>query len=201
MSPRPDVSEERKYQILDAAEDVFATKGLDGARMDDIAEHTKLSKGTLYLYFKNKDELIIALMERVFRREFSSWDDLRIEDGGTARAVVEEFMESSIKGLNNMMRLMPIAYEFLSLAFRNSLVQKVLQQYYGHYMTILTKIIQQGIDRGEFQQVEAEDIAIAVGAIFEGTILVWVYSKQRIDLQHNIRTGVAFVLDGVQAQA
>ena len=54
MSPRPDVSKERKQQILDAAEDVFTRKGLDNARMDDIAKRTGLSKGSLYWYFKSK---------------------------------------------------------------------------------------------------------------------------------------------------
>ena len=47
----------------------------------------------------------------------------------------------------------------------------------------------------------AEDIAIAIGAIFEGTILLWVYSKKQVDLQRNIRTGVEFVIEGVKAQA
>lgn len=201
MSPRPDVSEERKYQILDAAEQVFASKGLGGARMDDIAEHTKLSKGTLYLYYKNKDELIIALMDRVFKREFNMWDSMTIDANTSAETVIMGFVDASIKGLTAMMRLMPIAYEFLSLAFRNSLVQKILEQYYDRYMTALTMVVQHGIDRGEFGQANAQDIAIAIGAIFEGTVLLWVYSKKRVDLQRNIRTGVEFVMEGIRARA
>ena len=70
MSPRPDVSDERKSQIINAAEGVFTKKGFDEARMDDIAEETGLSKGTLYLYFKSKDDLIIAILDRMFQREF-----------------------------------------------------------------------------------------------------------------------------------
>jgi len=120
------------------------------------------------------------------------------DDTVSAAAVVQEFMEGSIKGLTNMMRLMPIAYEFLSLAFRNSVVQKILDQYYTYYISKLTDVIQHGIDRGEFRQVDAEDVAIAIGAIFEGTVLLWVYSRQRIDLQHNIRTGMEFIMRGIQ---
>jgi len=56
MSPRPDVSEERKNQILDAAGKVFARLGFQKTRMDDIVEESGLSKGTLYWYFKSKDE-------------------------------------------------------------------------------------------------------------------------------------------------
>ena len=51
MSPRPDVSEERRNQILEAAMAVFARQGFEQARMDDIAQEVGLSKGALYLYF------------------------------------------------------------------------------------------------------------------------------------------------------
>ena len=70
MSPRPDVTGERKIQILNAAEGVFTKKGFDDARMDDIAEETGLSKGTLYNYFKSKDDLIIAILDRIFQGVF-----------------------------------------------------------------------------------------------------------------------------------
>ena len=45
MSPRPDVSEERRNQILEAAMAVFARQGFEQARMDDIAQEVGLSKG------------------------------------------------------------------------------------------------------------------------------------------------------------
>jgi len=49
--------EERPKQILDAALAVFAERGLAAARLDDIAKLAGLSKGTIYLYFPNKEEL------------------------------------------------------------------------------------------------------------------------------------------------
>jgi len=56
--------ERRRNQIVDAAEKVIFVKGLDQATMDEIAEEAELSKGTLYLYFKNKNELYLAITER-----------------------------------------------------------------------------------------------------------------------------------------
>jgi AcrR family transcriptional regulator len=64
--------EERPKQILDAAFAVFAERGLAAARLDDIAKRAGLSKGTIYLYFPNKEELfrevvrstVIAFIER-----------------------------------------------------------------------------------------------------------------------------------------
>lgn len=56
--------ERRRNQIVDAAEKIIFSKGLDQSTMDEIAEEAELSKGTLYLYFKNKNELYLAITER-----------------------------------------------------------------------------------------------------------------------------------------
>ena len=69
MSPKPDVSDERKIQILDAAMDTFAEKGFHKTRMSDIAETSGLSKGSLYWYFDSKDSIILNLLDRVFEPE------------------------------------------------------------------------------------------------------------------------------------
>ncbi len=74
MSPRPDVSTERKNQILDAALVTFSKVGFHKARMSDIAESSGLSKGSLYWYFESKNDLILKLLEKVFEPELQ---DLR----------------------------------------------------------------------------------------------------------------------------
>lgn len=56
--------ERRRNQIVDAAERIIFSKGLEQATMDEIAEEAELSKGTLYLYFKNKTELYLAITQR-----------------------------------------------------------------------------------------------------------------------------------------
>ncbi|MEM9493244.1 MAG: TetR/AcrR family transcriptional regulator [Myxococcota bacterium] len=58
--------QERRTAILDAAHKVFLSRGFDQATMDEIAAEAQLSKGTLYLYFKNKDDLFTALSTRMF---------------------------------------------------------------------------------------------------------------------------------------
>ena len=56
--------EHRREEILDAAQTVFFGKGLAVATMDEIAETAELSKGTLYLYYKSKEDLYLAVMMR-----------------------------------------------------------------------------------------------------------------------------------------
>jgi TetR/AcrR family transcriptional regulator len=56
--------EQRRNAIIDAAEKVFFSKGIENSTMDEVAELAELSKGTLYLYFKNKNDLFHAIIAR-----------------------------------------------------------------------------------------------------------------------------------------
>jgi len=56
--------EKRRESIINAAEHVILQRGFEAATMDEIAEHAELSKGTLYLYFKNKTALYLAICAR-----------------------------------------------------------------------------------------------------------------------------------------
>ena len=200
MSPRPDVSDERKNQILNAAEDVFTQKGLDLARMDDIANETGLSKGTLYLYFKSKDDLIIAILDRMFQGVFKQLDARKSDQLGAADAILQ-FTDAAVRDYKLMLRVMPVAYEFLALAFRNKIVQKALKQYFRYYMDVLVPLIERGVKSGEFRPVDAQDVAIAAGAIYEGTVLLWVYDNTLVDIERHIRAGIDILLEGIRARA
>lgn len=59
--------ERRRQQIIVAAKRVFCEKGFNRATMEDIAKEAELSPGTLYLYFKNKDELYASLSLRILQ--------------------------------------------------------------------------------------------------------------------------------------
>jgi AcrR family transcriptional regulator len=63
MSPK---EQDRRQQILDAAQKVFAAKGFEGASVKDLAKAAKISPGLLYWYFKDKTDLLVSLMtERI----------------------------------------------------------------------------------------------------------------------------------------
>ena len=56
--------EQRRQTIIDAAETIFFSKGFDNATMDEVAEKAELSKGTIYLYFRSKEDLQFAIFMR-----------------------------------------------------------------------------------------------------------------------------------------
>ena len=59
--------ERRRQQIMVAAKRVFSDRGFNKATMEDIAQEAELSPGTLYLYFKNKEELYASLSLRILQ--------------------------------------------------------------------------------------------------------------------------------------
>ena len=196
MSPRPDVSKERTQQILDAAIKVFSRMGFHKASMDDIVEEAGLSKGALYWYFKSKDEIIAGILDFIFVRELADIRQLAQAEGSAEDRLIE-FAQLTITEIKDMLRLIPITYEFYSLAFRNKTVQKVARQYFQSYVDALVPTIEQGIARGEFRAADAHQVAVTLIAIVEGTLLLWVVNPKMMDLDEQLEYGIRSLLDGL----
>ncbi|MBN1897142.1 MAG: TetR/AcrR family transcriptional regulator [Spirochaetes bacterium] len=64
---RNETVEKRRKEIFQAALKIFSQKGFDKATLDEIADKVKLSKPALYLYFKNKENLIISLVDEILK--------------------------------------------------------------------------------------------------------------------------------------
>ena len=64
MRPRTKPTEERRADLLDAAEHLALERGVDGITVDQITARTGVSKGTFYLYFDSKDQVLQALRDR-----------------------------------------------------------------------------------------------------------------------------------------
>lgn len=118
---------------------------------------------------------------------------------GTVSERLIIFVESTVKEIRAWLKLVPIAYEFLGLVFRQKIVKQVFQKYFRGYIELITVLIQQGIDQGEFQDIDAQEIAITIGAIIEGTILLWVYDPEVVDVEKNISTGIEIFIKGLTA--
>ncbi|MFH9137368.1 TetR/AcrR family transcriptional regulator [Streptomyces sp. NPDC017524] len=66
--PRTKPAEERRADLLDSAERVFVERGIDAARIDEIAEGAGIAIGTFYLYFSSKREIMLAVQARFIDR-------------------------------------------------------------------------------------------------------------------------------------
>jgi AcrR family transcriptional regulator len=194
---KDDKKEARRNQIIEAATKVFARMGFNRARMDDIVEESGLSKGALYWYFKSKDDIITAILDRVISREAMGLH-LLIDDDRPVRERLTELINHSIAEISRMRPLMPILIEFWGLQLRRKTIRQVIGRYYKEYFEILIPIIQQGIDRGEFRPVDARAASVALGAVIEGIILLWATTPEFVDLEKDMLEGFNLVLDGLE---
>ena len=200
MSPRPDVSEERKNQILEAASAVFARLGFQRARMDDIADQAGLSKGALYLYYKSKDAVIAALLKHFFMQEMKHLQKLVSSDfQGSVAEQLLHLTHDLTTAMQWMSRLMPIAFEFYAIAGRDKEVRQFLQEYFVTYRDELARLIQRGIQRGEFRSVDAESAAVTLTALFECLALLYFVSPQERSWGNQVEASVRFLLEGLRA--
>jgi len=198
MSPRPDVSEERKNQILEAAITVFARLGFQQTRMDDIAQEVGLSKGALYLYYKSKDAIIAALLKYFFAQEFQRLQAFIASD--RQESIHEQLMTLThqlAEAMHWMAKLMPIAFEFYAIAGRDKEVRHFLKEYYTSYRTELARLIQRGIERSEFRPIDPEAAATTLTALFEGLALLFFVDPLAHQWAEQTETSVRLLLDGL----
>lgn len=71
---------QRTNEILNSAEKLFFEKGYDGVSMDEIANNVELSKGTLYLYFKNKQSLYFAIINKGLKILLEAFQEARDQE-------------------------------------------------------------------------------------------------------------------------
>lgn len=171
--------ERRRQQIIVAAKRVFSDKGFNKATMEDIASEAELSPGTLYLYFKNKEELYASLSLRILQylniRVQHVNDEKDLDSDGKMKALREAMFDVynfdpltiiNLFHLQSSETLKNLSPEFLDEI--NDLSRKSIGG--------IAKIIEDGIERGLF--IDKHPIALAdiFWSLFSGVIL-WEASK------------------------
>jgi AcrR family transcriptional regulator len=196
MSPRPDVKEQRKDQIIEAATKVFTKHGFSNARMDDIVAESGLSKGALYWYFDSKDAIIVSILDQIFDYETAHVREI-LEIENSAQAKLEVFVDTTIRDIEKIKPLMPILFDFWSLSVRKKTIKLAIKRYYQNFLDMIEPIIEQGIEQGEFRRVDVKQTTLTIGAAFEGTILMWAYFPEMIDFDKQLRTTFDILLQGL----
>jgi len=187
----------RHQQILDAAVKAFAEKGFYKTRVSEIARHAGVADGTIYLYFKSKDDILISLFEE------------RMEDNLRDLAQALEPYESAVEKLKAFFRLYlsmverdPLLAEVLTVELRQS--GKFMRDYenpaFRKLLKFIAGILEQGQRSGDFRaEVDSRIFSRAVfGALDEITLWV-VLSQRKISLDQAAETLGSIWLNGLRA--
>ena len=175
--------ERRRQQIMVAAKKVFTDKGFSKATMDDIANEAELSPGTIYLYFKNKEELYASLSLRILQ-----YLQIRVEHVLNTPDLTPE------QKLDAMMNAMYEVYEFDPLVIINMFhlqssetLKNLSPELLAEIKNLSAKsieglatIFEEGIKEGIFVDKHPVALSDIFWALFSGVVL-WMTSKKIID--------------------
>lgn len=171
MAPRPDVSVERRKQIMDAALTCFARKGYTNTTMDDIVAESGLSKGALYWYFKSKKELFLSLFQEVMGQVGQAWEVIVANEEASATDKLLATMALFRTALEEMVPFFGVMMEAWTLTRYDEDVEGLIHEFYDPYMDIMTRIIEEGVASGEFRVGAARAMALVLMTLFDGITL------------------------------
>jgi len=179
--------ERRRQQIIVAAKRIFSAKGFNKATMEDIAKEAELSPGTIYLYFKNKDELYASLSIRILQHL-----NIRLEHVKNQNNINDEQRIASLKdALYDIYDFDPLIlinlFHLQSSESLKNLSPRLLSEIKRlsqSSIKIMADIFSEGIDKGVFIEKNPLALADILWALFSGIIL-WEESKRIIDSKKN----------------
>jgi AcrR family transcriptional regulator len=146
----------RPAELIAAALELFVDKGYAGTRLEDVAARAGVSKGTLYLYFENKEELVKAVVRESIVARLSEFADEASRFSGPSDELLKrlirgwwtDYGDSTAGGIGKLM--MAESGNFPEIA--RFFLEEVIEPWHA----LLAKAVARGIERGEFRAVEVE---------------------------------------------
>ncbi len=195
---------EREYfahrvEILSAAEKVFAAKGFFPTTMSDIAREAEFGTGTLYKYFKSKEDLYFTLI------------DEKVEE---INHLVKAELSQKTLAVERIKKVLELQFEFFEqnrdflriyISERNRFewtvkddLGKGIHEKMVTYIDILAGVMRQGVKEGEFKSMNPMDLAHALVGIVNSFIFEWLISPQPYPLISKLDTVLEIFLGGAQ---
>jgi AcrR family transcriptional regulator len=190
------VKELREKQIKEAALRLFSARGFHNTTITQIAEAADLGKGTIYWYWKSKEDLAFSLVSDMLQDFLALIEDA----GGGEGSVVERFttLVTRVAELyyreTDYLRLLWKFRVDRSYIFSEEYTEKVAS-YYVRMRKALENLIAEGMRRGELRKVDARRMAFILLGIAEGLELEWLENEEELSM----RDALVEVMDMVLA--
>ncbi|AKL85870.1 TetR/AcrR family transcriptional regulator [Bacillus atrophaeus] len=170
-----------KYmQIIDAAVEVIAENGYHQSQVSKIAKQAGVADGTIYLYFKNKEDILISLFKEKMGQFIERMEE-EIKEKQTAKEKLALVITKHFSLLADDRHLAIVTQ--LELRQSNLELRQKINDILKGYLNILESILTEGIESGEFK--ENLDIRLARQMVFgtiDETVTTWVMNDQKYDL-------------------
>jgi AcrR family transcriptional regulator len=160
-------SAQKKKFILETARKVFVEKGFKKVTMKDIVEACEISRGGLYLYFDNTGQIFLEVMKLESQEADDVFSDSIADDATAADILVLFLKEQKKELLRKSDTLTQAIYEYY---FQNQPGRKdnVLKKQFDSAVKIIEKLIETGVDNGEFYCEDCRGMARNIMFVLEG---------------------------------
>jgi AcrR family transcriptional regulator len=153
-----------RERIIQAAIESFGQTGFDRTKMDDIAKRLGLSKGTIYLYFKSKEDLFMAICEHNLR---TGPDDPELFTDREKVASDAEQIYDSIR--RNEREMDKVTLEMIVESTRNPKLRKLMHERHEMVHSHVAEQIKRRVDEGFISRdVDVSSLSMALMALFDG---------------------------------
>jgi AcrR family transcriptional regulator len=177
----------RRRQIMIAAKRVFSIKGFTKTTMEDIAREAELSPGTLYLYFKNKDELYASLSVEILEHLHKQLKRVYVQESQSPQRRIALLQ----KTLFEVYEFDPLILVNLFHLQSSDILKNLSVPMLSHFrdlsaktIDIISKIFEEGISGRVFIEKHPKDLSDVMWALFSGVVL-WEESKRIINDQQD----------------
>jgi len=206
--PRVDARRRRKAErpgeILEAAFTEFARNGYAATTLDQIAERAGVTKGTIYVYFENKEHLFISMVRELTKATLDTVHGMFERHEGSTASLLRAVFGFIYQHIVEDRRRREVARMLIAEAGRfPALADRYYEEIHRPCLDMLTRVIRRGIDRGEIPPsavVDCPQVIIAPIALVDLWIMMY-DDRQPLDLKRYFEAHVELVLNGLFARA
>lgn len=165
---RRDLPENRRACILNAARCVFARQGYSDTVVEDIADHAGIGKGTLYLYFRSKEDIFVAALIEDGRKMEQATRE-RMDAAGTWQEKLRAYMDVRLEYLETHQDFLRIFLaEVRGMMVRGARMNAELFQCIRESVGHLTQVFAVAVARDEIRPVDPEMAALTMSDLMKG---------------------------------
>jgi AcrR family transcriptional regulator len=191
------LKEKRQSQIINSAIAIVLEKGFENSRMDDIVDHSKLSKGTIYYYYKSKKDLYLSLVDFWFT-EYSTGILSTLDKKESASDQLIALFTYFIYQYKKSPSTFELMIEFWRMSRLDHDFNYKLQKIYTQFLDYIAEIILTGIDNEEFKDVDPKITALSILINIEGIKWFSIFENSNVEAHEYIETITKFILKGLK---
>ena len=201
MSPKIVDKDAKRTEILIAAMEVIAAKGFSQTKMSDIAKNANIGKGTIYEYFKSKDEILVFSFKHYMEQmENITFEKLKTISYPTEkiRAICTAFIDFFNTTSSDYFEIIT---EFWAESIRNHDSERnqliSFKDIYEEYRTVIGDVINDGKKIGIYKDIDSRTAASLLLGTIDGIYFQWLMDRNSIDLEKAIDLMVSIFIDGI----